>query len=97
MTLWEVEDESGAHIMKDFYKFLSKGKSKNEALRSAKLEHIQNADPLKAHPHYWLGYVVVGNPEPIFKSKDIYFVLIIFGVIIFLFLDQIYRKKKARD
>ncbi|KOH43249.1 hypothetical protein NC99_39170 [Sunxiuqinia dokdonensis] len=97
MTLWEVEDESGAHIMKDFYKFLSKGKTKNEALRSAKLAHIQNADPLKAHPHYWLGYVVVGNPEPLFKSKDIYFVLIIFGVIVFLFLDQIYRKKKARD
>ncbi len=96
MTLWEVEDESGAYIMKDFYKFLSKGKSKNEALRSAKLAHIQNADPLKAHPHYWLGYVVVGNSEPLFKSKDVYFILIIFGVIIFLFLDQIYRKKKAR-
>ncbi len=97
MTLWEVEDESGAYIMKDFYKFLSKGKSKNEALRSAKLAHIQNADPLKAHPHYWLGYVVVGNPEPLFKSKDIYFVLIIFCVIAFLFLDQTYRKRKARD
>ena len=97
MTLWEVEDESGAHIMKDFYKFLSKGKSKNEALRSAKLAHIENADPLKAHPHYWLGYVVIGNPEPLFKSNDIYFILIIFGVILFLFIDQIYRKKKARD
>ncbi|MGQ7869246.1 CHAT domain-containing protein [Sunxiuqinia sp. sy24] len=97
MTLWEVEDESGAHIMKDFYRFLSKGKSKDEALRSAKLAHIKNADPLKAHPHYWLGYVVVGNPEPLFQSKDIYFILIIFGVILFLFLDQFYRKKKARD
>jgi CHAT domain-containing protein len=97
MTLWEVEDESGAYVMKDFYKFLSKGKSKNEALRSAKLAHIENADPLKAHPHYWLGYVVIGNQEPLFKSKDIYFVLIIFGVIAFLFLDQVYRKKKARD
>ncbi|MGB9878908.1 MAG: hypothetical protein ACPLGZ_02880, partial [Candidatus Pelagibacter ubique] len=61
------------------------------------LAHIENADPLKAHPHYWLGYVVIGNPEPLFKSNDIYFILIIFGVILFLFIDQIYRKKKARD
>ena len=97
MTLWEVEDESGAHIMKDFYRFLSKGKSKTEALREAKLEHIKNADPLKAHPHYWLGYVVVGNPDPLYNSKDIYFVLIVFGLLILLLIDQIYRKKKARD
>ncbi|WP_299580350.1 CHAT domain-containing tetratricopeptide repeat protein [uncultured Sunxiuqinia sp.] len=97
MTLWEVEDESGAHIMKDFYRFLSKGKSKNEALRSAKLAHIKSADPLKAHPHYWLGYVVVGNPEPLFQSTDIYFVLIILLVILALFMDQYYRKKKTRD
>lgn len=99
MTLWEVEDESGAHIMKDFYKFLSKGKSKHEALRSAKLAHIANADPLKAHPHYWLGYVVVGNSDPLYKGKDIYFILIIFGVVVLLFVDQLYRKRKekARD
>ncbi len=97
MTLWEVEDESGAHIMKDFYKFLSKGKSKNESLRSAKLVHIENADPLKAHPHYWLGYVVVGNADPLFGSKDFYFILVIFWVIVLLFIDQVYRKRKARD
>lgn len=97
MTLWEVEDESGAHIMKDFYRFLSKGKSKTEALREAKLEHIRNADPLKAHPHYWLGYVVVGNPDPLYASKDIYFVLVLLGIVVLLIVDQLYRKKKARD
>jgi CHAT domain-containing protein len=97
MTLWEVEDESGAYVMKDFYRFLSKGKSKNESLRAAKLAHIQQADPLKAHPHYWLGYVVVGNPDPLYQSNNIYFVLAILGVIFILFLDHFYRKKKARD
>jgi hypothetical protein len=97
MTLWEVEDESGAYVMKDFYRFLSKGKSKNESLRAAKLAHIQHADPLKAHPHYWLGYVVVGNPDPLYQSNNIYFVLAILGVIFILFLDHFYRKKKARD
>ncbi len=97
MTLWEVEDESGATIMGNFYRLLSKGKSKNEALRLAKLEHIESADPLKAHPHYWLGYVAVGNPDPLYFSKDIYFILVIFGLIILLIADQLYRKKKSRS
>lgn len=93
MTLWEVDDESGSLIMKDFYHLLSGGKSKDEALQLAKLSHIAGADPLKAHPHYWLGYVAVGNAEPLFVSRDIYFVLIIFVLILLFTIDQLYRKK----
>ena len=96
MTLWEVEDESGALIMNDFYRLLSKGKDKNEALRMAKLAHIENADPLKAHPHYWLGYVAVGNTEPLFVSKDIYFVIAILGLIILFLVDQRIRRRRRR-
>jgi CHAT domain-containing protein len=95
MTLWEVDDESGALIMKDFYRLLSGGKTKDEALQMAKLSHIANADPLKAHPHYWLGYVAVGNADPLFLSRDIYFVLIIFILILLFTVDQVYRRKKA--
>ena len=96
MTLWEVEDESGANIMSDFYRLLSKGKSKNEALRLAKLAHIEHADPLKAHPHYWLGYVAVGNHDPLYFSKDIYFILVVFGLFVLLLADQLYRKRARR-
>lgn len=94
MTLWEVDDESGSLIMKDFYRLLVGGKSKDEALQMAKLEHIADADPLKAHPHYWLGYVAVGNTVPLFVSRDVYFVLIIFVVILLFTIDQIYRRNK---
>ncbi|MGQ8336662.1 CHAT domain-containing protein [Sunxiuqinia sp. A32] len=96
MTLWEVEDESGAQIMHDFYRLISKGKGKNEALRLAKLAHIKKADPLKAHPHYWLGYVAVGNPDPLYFGKEIYFILVIIGLVILFIVDQFYRKNKAR-
>jgi len=96
MTLWEVEDESGASIMNDFYRLISKGKGKNEALRLAKLEHIKHADPLKAHPHYWLGYVAVGNPDLLYFGKQAYLVLAILAIVLLLVLDQVYRKRKAR-
>ncbi|MGV8094800.1 MAG: CHAT domain-containing protein [Mangrovibacterium sp.] len=94
MSLWEVDDESGSLIMKDFYRLLSRGKTKDEALQMAKIAHIENADPLKAHPHYWLGYVAVGNSEALFVSQDIYFVAIVFVLILLFVIDQLYRRKK---
>ena len=98
MTLWEVEDLSGTEIMRNFYNLLSKGKNKNDALRLSKLKHIQDADPLKAHPHYWLGYVNIGNSEPLYNSNDIYFVLVMAFVLVLITLDQLFRKRgKTRN
>ncbi|MBT6004640.1 MAG: CHAT domain-containing protein [Prolixibacteraceae bacterium] len=57
MTLWETEDNSGTQIMSSFYKNLKKGKSKDDALRFAKLDYLKNSKSRLAHPHYWLGYV----------------------------------------
>ena len=96
MTLWQVEDKSGVEIMKNFYSLLSKGKRKDVALRMAKLKHLETSDPLTAHPHYWLGYVNIGNPEPLYTSKDVYFVIFLFVVILVVFIDWYYRKKKPR-
>jgi hypothetical protein len=94
MSLWEVDDESGSLIMKNFYRLLSKGKSKDEALQLAKLEHIRNADPLKAHPHYWLGYMAVGNTEPLFMGREVYFVFILFILVLLFLADRLYRHKR---
>lgn len=96
MTLWQVEDKSGAEIMRNFYSYLAKGKRKDVALQMAKLKHLESSDPLTAHPHYWLGYVNIGNPEALYTSKDIYFILFLVVVILFVSIDWYYRKKKPR-
>jgi CHAT domain-containing protein len=96
MTLWQVEDKSGVQIIKDFYYYLSKGKRKDVALRMAKLKHLEGSDPLTSHPHYWLGYVNIGDPEPLFTSKDVYFILLLFVAILFVFADW-YIRKRPRD
>lgn len=96
MTLWKVDDKSGVKIMADFYSFLSKGKRKDIALRMAKLKHFESSDPLTSHPHYWLGYVSIGNPEPLYPSRDIYFVVFLFIVVLFLFGDWYIRKKPRK-
>jgi CHAT domain-containing protein len=96
MTLWEVEDNAGTEIMSSFYKNLKRGIYTDEALRLAKLEYLESANPRMAHPHYWLGYVSIGQPAPLFRSYDFYF----FGVLILALLaigaDQLLRRRKMR-
>jgi CHAT domain-containing protein len=96
MTLWEVEDNSGTKIMSTFYQHLKKGKTKDEALRLAKLNYLENANSRLAHPHYWLGYVSIGENSPLFRSYDFYFFSLIFLAIAGITAEQIVRIKRAR-
>lgn len=98
MTLWAVEDRSGADLMTSFYHYLSEGKSKNEALQLAKLDYLKSSDQMRAHPHFWAAYLSIGNTNPI---KDIskplpgYFIIIISAAVILLFIGLfIYMKRK---
>ncbi len=96
MTLWNVEDASSSDIMIEFYRNIKNGYSKDEALRRAKITYLSQADPLKAHPHYWLGYVSIGKQIPLFKTKIGYFVSLIIFVFLAIVLEKWYFKRKKR-
>lgn len=65
MTLWEINDRTGSKLMQNFYKYLSQGKSKDEALRLSKLDYLSTSDDMQANPYYWAGYINFGNHDPI--------------------------------
>lgn len=59
-SLWSVNDDSTANLMKEFYQQLNNPKlSKAEALRQAQLKIMVN--PLYQHPYFWAAFVLVGN------------------------------------
>ncbi len=68
MTHWEIEDKSGAEIMVGFYRYLMKGYRKDEALQMARIDFLNNADQLQAHPYFWGAYVCIGDPGRLFRS-----------------------------
>ena len=92
MTLWSVEDNTGVDLMTSFYKNLIKGKTKAESLRASKLEFIAGADQIRAHPHYWAGYVVIGNNDPLYINYSKYIILLI--IIILLLAIGLFLLKK---
>ncbi len=60
-TLWQVNDESTATLMVEFYQQLIKhpDMTKAEALRAAQLNLLKQSQ--YQHPFYWAPFVLVGN------------------------------------
>lgn len=77
MTLWSVNDNSSADLMKRFYQKLSGLWKKDKALQEAKTEYIQNSDIIHAHPYFWAGYVLIGDNVPLQNSKPFKFYWVI--------------------
>lgn len=72
-SLWQVNDRITADLMETFYQKLEEGFSKSEALRQAKLTHLQNSTNKFAAPYYWAAFVQLGNSQPIFETVNWWF------------------------
>ena len=62
-SLWSVNDEAAAILMKEFFKQLKAGIPKDEALRLAKLHVLETH--YDTHPHYWASFVLLGDDLPV--------------------------------
>ena len=58
-TLWELEDHATEQLMAAFYRNLSKGESKSDALRDAQRELLRQG----YSPFYWASFELVGDPN----------------------------------
>lgn len=61
MSLWNVSDQSTSELMVLFYEELRAGKTKDEALRLAKLNYLKTATSEYAKPIYWAGFIPTGE------------------------------------
>lgn len=98
MSLWKVNDRTTADVMKIFFRNLSSGMGKSEALRHAKLSFI--SDPKNrhfAHPYYWSGFILTGDASPIVRgegSMSGYFAFLGSGILLVAFILWRVRKDK---
>jgi CHAT domain-containing protein len=60
VSLWPVDDESTALLMKYFYDYLRIGNKKSTALQKAKIQLI-NSTGWKRNPFYWGPFVLMGD------------------------------------
>jgi CHAT domain-containing protein len=69
VSLWQVNDQSTAMVMENFYKNLASGMNKAVALRKAKLSYIKNTEGILAHPAFWSPFIQLGNSKTISLSR----------------------------
>ena len=96
-TLWRVADGPTADFMQLFYRHLSRGETKAEALRAAKLSFLGSGNEL-AEPRYWAAFVLNGDgraPIPRVLSWNwIAGAAIMAGATIFLFRRHHHRRHR---
>jgi CHAT domain-containing protein len=92
MSMWEIEDRSGAEIMKSFYKYLKNGATKSNALRKARISYLKKADMLRSHPYFWSSLVIYGNNAPLYYSVKLVLIIGFAVLLIFTFLIIYYHK-----
>lgn len=82
-TLWPAADQAGSDISTGFYTGIRGNQSLDIAMQSAKLDFINSADPVKAHPYFWANYIIVGHDDAIQlerKNAWIKFAIAIFAI-----------------
>ncbi len=96
MTLWPVNDQSGAELIDHFYSNLEAGMRKDAALRASKLEYLASSDGVRSHPYYWANYVLSGSTSPIKqKTPSGLFITLMALAVISVIILYIYDKRKA--
>jgi CHAT domain-containing protein len=69
MSMWRLHESTAPDLTEAFFKYLKAGKTKEEALRLAKLDFIKaDAHYEMTHPFYWAGVTVSGDMCPLGSS-----------------------------
>jgi hypothetical protein len=80
-TLWRINENANCNLLEGFYTALDDGQDKRSALQNAKLAYLKNADPRSAHPVYWAGFQLLGNPRPL-EARAPWYLWVIGGLVV---------------
>ena len=94
MSMWEIEDRSGAEIAKNFYKYLKRGSSKSNALKKARMEYLKRSDMLRSHPYFWSSLVIYGSNAPLYHHVKLLTIIASALLLVSFLLFLHYRKPR---
>ncbi|MCS4435752.1 CHAT domain-containing protein [Aquiflexum gelatinilyticum] len=69
--LWQIDEKASSIIVEEFYKNLSEGLDKAEALQKAKLNYLSISKGRELSPDFWAGLILMGDPSPLVFEKSI--------------------------
>lgn len=95
-SLWKADDAATKFVMESFFSYLKSGLPKDQALRRAKLDYLEQADPLQAHPAQWGTFILVGENQPLHHVVPLWAYLVGISLVLALIFGwATYLKKRA--
>lgn len=97
-TLWSVNEVSSSTLFESFYQHLREGKSKAEAMHSAKLDYLNDAEipAFQKTPYYWAALAYVGEDSVVQLRNNTTMVFVIGGLVLGIgVLILVFVKKRA--
>ncbi|MBC8486343.1 MAG: CHAT domain-containing protein [Bacteroidetes bacterium] len=91
---WRVNDVVAKELMPTFMKNIKNGDQLDEALRKARLNYLANAPARLAHPHYWAGYVMLGDSSAIIKPNIRIYIILGVSVIVIILVSLLFYFRK---
>jgi CHAT domain-containing protein len=96
MSLWSIDEKTTSEIIGRFYANLADGMPKHQALRQAKLDHLEHAQDELTLPYYWAGLVLVGDVSPVQLENGWKRYAWWVGVALFLILSVLIWRSRRR-
>ena len=95
-TLWPSDELASSLVLEQFYKALSMGSSKDEALKQAQLHYLLEAGlpEDKMHPAYWAPFVLTGDMAPLKTGPGFSWLLLLLLPVLVLGVYFFFRSKK---
>ncbi|WMX13971.1 CHAT domain-containing tetratricopeptide repeat protein [Aureispira sp. CCB-E] len=98
VSLWQVNDQATAIIMRLFYQNLAEGMTKSEALRYAKLNYLELFDGMAVHPALWSAFIQIGDSHAIkLETKKQWYWWLVAGTVGVLILVLGYNQYKKKQ
>jgi CHAT domain-containing protein len=73
MSLWLLHEATAPALVEAFFRYLQEGKTKDEALRLAKLDYLKNDDNFETtHPFFWAGLTAAGDMRALKMQKKFF-------------------------
>ncbi|MEL6559583.1 MAG: CHAT domain-containing protein [Bacteroidota bacterium] len=99
MSLWEANDKHTSYLTSRFFFHLKEGKSKDAALRQAKLDFLNEpANKYFKHPFNWASLVLIGEPSKLNVSTDnfLLFSMLLAGIVLIVLIFYIRKGIKVK-
>ncbi|MFD2561663.1 CHAT domain-containing protein [Aquimarina rubra] len=97
-SLWSTNDKATANITSDFYKNLSEGQTKSAALRTAKLNYLNNNTDAEASPHYWASLVLIGDSGTLLpQTNNLLYLWIGLGLVFLILIVYLFKTQKKKS